>query len=254
MRQIHPVAFHEKFVARGMYSHYRDGKLAGLVEYWSIHELPDHSYLVRVDWDGRNDEIHRDSMLFEALYEPGLMGEKLNRLEVHAYGAGDAAYKTLAVNVNVIKASYTFFDDHILVSREFDGQPPIIDEYDWSQNWVVRPAGTRLLMGFAVARYAAQSNTKIKTLFYEPHYKDETAFEGYFCDEIVRFLAEEELVVAGKIYSARKIEWVTPDKALKPEAIVWLDKHNVLLRHKTLWFDGDAILTQYARRPEPQLS
>jgi hypothetical protein len=250
MRHIHPVGMQEKFVASGVYTHYRDGKLVGLVEKWSIHELPDHSYLVRVDWDGRNDEFHRDSMLFEALYEPGSMGEKLNRLEVHAYGAGAAAYKTLVVNVNVIKASYTFFDDHILVSRELDGKSPIIEEYDWSESLVVRPAGSRLLMGFAIARYAAQPNTKIETFFFEPHYKDETAFQGYFCDEIVRFVAEEEFVVAGKTVTAKKVEWLTPDEDLKPEAIVWLDKCNVLLRHKTLWFDGDAVLTQYAHRPE----
>src|SRR5687767_14762568 len=110
MRHIHPIGFHEKFVASGRYNHYRYGTLAGLVETWSIHELPDHSSLVRVDWDGRNDETFRDSMLLEALYEPGLTGEKLNRLEVHAYGAGAAAYKTQAVNVSVIKTSYTFFD------------------------------------------------------------------------------------------------------------------------------------------------
>jgi hypothetical protein len=45
-----------------------------------------------------------------------------------------------------------------------------------------------------------------------------------------------------------------PDVELKPESIVWLDKYNVLMRHIGLLVEGDVKLTQYARRPDPQLS
>jgi hypothetical protein len=242
MRQIHPVGFQEKFVASGMYAHYRDDKPSGLVEHWTIHELPDQSQLVRVDWDGRDDEIHRDTMLLETLYSADPPGEKLERLEVHAFGA--TAYEVKVVNIKTIKASYIFFEDHVQVIRVLDNQPPLVGDLEWSPEWVVHPPGTRLLMGFAIARYALQPGTKVKTFFYEPHYKDNTAFAGDFCEEIVRFVDEEALIIAGKIYPARKYEWLTPD------SLVWLDEHNVLLRHKSLWVDGDVILTQYARRPE----
>jgi hypothetical protein len=247
MRQIHPVGFQEKFVASGTYTHYRDDKPSGLVERWTIHELPDQSQLVRVDWDGRADEIHHDTMLLETLYSAGTPGKKLERLEIHAFGA--AAQQVKVVNLKTVKASYIFFEDHVQVIRVLDNQPPLIHESEWSPEWVVRPAGTRLLMGFAIARYAVQPGTKIETFFYEPSYQDNTAFEGHFCYEIVRFVAEEDLEIAGKSYPAQKYEWLTPE-TLKPESNVWLDEHNVLLRHESLWVDGDVILTQYARRPE----
>ncbi|MEO8610318.1 MAG: hypothetical protein ABI690_20650 [Chloroflexota bacterium] len=247
MRQIHPSSLQEKFVASGVYTHYRDDEPSGLVEHWTIHELPDQSQLVRVDWDGRDDEVHGDTMLLEALYSAGLPGEKLERIEVRAFGAVSPPYKD--VNVDTVKATYTFFGDHLQMIRILDNQPSLIDELEWSSEWVVRAAGTHLLMGFAIAQYALQPDKKVATFFYEPHYKDNTAFEGYFCEEIVRILGEESVEIAGKIYPARKVEWLTPE-TLKPESLVWLDEHNILLRHKSLWVDGEAILTQYARRPE----
>jgi hypothetical protein len=250
MRQIHPTSLQEKFVASGTYTHYRDDKPSGLVEHWTIHELPDQSQLARVDWDGREDEIHRDTILLEALYGAGSPGETLERLDIHAFGA--SAHEVKVVNIKTVKASYIFFEDHVQVIRVFDNQSPLIDELEWSPEWVVRAAGTRLLMGFAIARYAAQQGTKIETFYCEPSYQDDTAFEGYFCDEIVRFVADEDLKVAGEVYPARKYEWLAPE-TLKPVSLVWLDEHNVLLRHKGLWVDDDVRLTQYARRPELHL-
>src|SRR5205085_6627709 len=124
-----------------------------------------------------------------ALYSPGLPGEKLERLEVHAFGT--SANQVKVVNVKTVKATYTFFEDHVQIVRILDNQSPLIDEMEWSPEWVVRAAGTRLLIGFAIARYALQPDTRVETFFYESHYKDNTAFEGYFCEEIVRFFAEE---------------------------------------------------------------
>ena len=78
--------------------------------------------------------------------------------------------------------------------------------------------------------------------------------QNYFCDQTVRFVDEEELLLTGKAFSARKYEWLPSDKDLKPEAIVWLDEHNILLRQQSLSVGGDVMLTQYARRPEVRLS
>jgi hypothetical protein len=245
MRQIHPVGFHEKFVASGTYSHYLDGELSGLVELWSIHELPDQEQIARIDWDGRNAVIHQDSMLLEALFAPGEPGEKMERLLVHAYGRPTDPIK-------IARVTYTFFDDYVQTSREFDNQVSLIDEQEWSSENVVQPAGTRLLMGFALARYALKAGTKVKAFSYNPVLKDNSAFEGVFCERIVQFIGDATLTIADKTYPARGYEGLTPDETLKREAMVWLDKHNVLLRHKSFWVDGDVILTQYARRPEPQ--
>lgn len=247
MRHIHPIGLQEKFVASGIYTYYRNAELTGLLEIWNIYQLPDNAYLVRIDWDGRKDSAFQSSMLLEAWYAPDELGENLGHLEIYAYGAPFDPIK-------VVKASYTFFDDFVQISRKLDDRPPVIDEQVWSPDWVFLPTGTRLLTGFATARYALRADTAVKTFYSQHHFNDETAFENYFCDQIVRFVAEEELLLTGKAFSARKYEWLPSDKELKLGDFVWLDEHNILLRQQSLSLDGEVMLTQYARRPEVRLS
>jgi hypothetical protein len=247
MRHIHPVGLQEKFVASGVYTYYRKAEPTGLIEIWNIYQLPDNAYLVRIDWDGRKDTAFQSSILLEAWYAPDKLGENLGRLEIYAYGAPFDPIK-------VVKSSYTFFDDFVQMSRKLDDLAPTIDEEVWSPDWVFLPTGTQLLTGFATARYALRADTVVKTFRNQHHFKDDTAFEGYFSQDIVRYIAEEQLIIANKTYSAYRYEWLSPDVELKPEEIVWFDERNVLLQHEIPWLDNKVILTQYARRPEPLLS
>lgn len=247
MRYIHPVGLPEKFVASGVYTYYRNAEPTGLIEIWNIYQLPDNAYLVRIDWDGRKDAAFQSSILLEAWYAPDELGENLGRLEMYAYGASFDPVK-------VVRSSYTFFDDFVQISRKLDDRPAIIDEQAWSPDWVFLPAGTQLLTGFATARYALRADTVVKTFYNQHHFKDDTAFEAYFSQAQVRFIAQEQLTVAHKTYAAHRYEWLSPNMELAPEEIVWLDENNVLIQHETPRLGSNVILTQYARRPEPRLS
>jgi hypothetical protein len=53
MRQLHPVSFHERFVASGTYVWSQDGAPTGDVEHWTIHEPGAGAWTIRADYDGR---------------------------------------------------------------------------------------------------------------------------------------------------------------------------------------------------------
>lgn len=66
MRQLHPVSFHERFVASGSYIYAQDGVDTGDAEYWTLHEPGDGGLTLRADYDGRSGS--GVNWLFEGFY------------------------------------------------------------------------------------------------------------------------------------------------------------------------------------------
>src|SRR5689334_18082487 len=53
MRMIHDPSPDETLVAQGRYNYLRQGAPTGLIEYWSLSQLPDGREIVRADVDAR---------------------------------------------------------------------------------------------------------------------------------------------------------------------------------------------------------
>ncbi|MCI0353047.1 MAG: hypothetical protein L0Z53_26810, partial [Acidobacteriales bacterium] len=113
MRQIHPVGFHEKFVASGEYTYYgENGVERAISDNWSIHELPDGSQKVRVDWETR-EGFWVD--LIDALLKPEQSGKQIERFEISAYATDWRSAH--------IRANFIFFEDHVAVGRTYNDEP-----------------------------------------------------------------------------------------------------------------------------------
>ena len=82
MRQLHPVSFHERYVASGTYVFYQDDAPTGDVEHWTLHEPGEGALTVRADYDGRaGTGVH---WLFEGLCNRSL--RRFERFDLSLYG------------------------------------------------------------------------------------------------------------------------------------------------------------------------
>ncbi|MCB9454595.1 MAG: hypothetical protein H6671_01255 [Anaerolineaceae bacterium] len=98
MRVLHAVKPHEQFVASGIYQHQEDGKAVGTTEQWSVHELPDGAYLIRVDYDAR--EERGLTVLVEALTLPGRVHE-FERFDTHQISPGGRYFHKSRMTVTI---------------------------------------------------------------------------------------------------------------------------------------------------------
>jgi len=241
MRQLHPISPHEKFVASGVYSHFRGEKQVGIIESWSINEQPGNGQIIRVDYDGR--ERDGRSILIEAW----LNGQKrTERFDLHAYGSKDDAIKQARVR-------YIWMDDKVQITRVINEEIQPIEEINADSSAIIYP-GTALFKGFWVGQSAAKhQETRIITYdpfyVYQPH-QPVDAFRGAYHDyDAVRFLEIRSITITGKLFEARGYECTTP--ILNEWPVAWLDENDILLR-----LDNPGgmtiLLTQYARRVEPK--
>lgn len=240
MRQLHPVSIHEKFVASGVYSHFRGEKQVGIVESWSINEQPGNGQIIRVDYDGRESDGR--SILIEAWLNSQ---KRTERFDIHAYGSKHDIIKRA-------RARYIIMNDMVQITRVINGNIQPVEELSADSSTIIYP-GTALFKGFLIGQLVVeQRNVRVITYnpfnAYQPQQLTD-AFRGYEHDyDGVRFIERRNIAITGKLFEARGYE--SPAPVLDEWPVGWLDKKDVLLRLDNT--KGLTILlTQYARRPEP---
>ncbi|MFO7322285.1 MAG: hypothetical protein DIU68_011175 [Chloroflexota bacterium] len=113
MRQLHPVSFHERFVASGTYTYYNGDTPAGDVERWTLHEPGAGSLTIRADYDGRTDSSI--DWLFEGLAVETGGHWRIERFDLLALGH---TVKT--------EAKFVFSPEGAEISPRVDGEPQAV--------------------------------------------------------------------------------------------------------------------------------
>jgi hypothetical protein len=239
MRQLHPVSTHEKFVASGVYTHFRGERQVGIVESWSINDQPGNGQIVRVDYDGREHDGR--SILIEAWLNSQ---KRTERFDIQAYGSERDSIKHA-------KARYLLMDGKVQITRAINGMIQPLEEMSADSSTIIYP-GTALFEGFMVAQSAAHEQD-IPVISYNPLYAYQAhqsvdVFRGYYQKyAAVRFLEKRIITITGKLFEARGYE--SPAAMRDQCTVAWLDEKGILLR-----LDNPGgltiLLTQYARRPE----
>jgi hypothetical protein len=249
MRQIHPVSFHETFVASGVYNDFYEGVPAGRVEKWTIHELPDGAQLIRVDLDWSEW-----SLLVEGWRSAPENGKRIEHLEIHFLG-------TKRGGVKHGKASYLIDGDSVHLSCNVDGEPQQDKEILLPSNCIVSAAPT-LFFGLTMVEIAQANGNCVPVCLCDVSYL------GYpkitFGADVHDFSAVKResrtFVVADKVLNAHCYQWHQPCNPVRegieinPEdrPIFWIDEYGILLEtDPKTGTDETTRLTQYARRPEP---
>lgn len=240
MRQLHPVSPHEKFVASGVYTFFRDHRPSGLIEYWNIYELPDGSWVIRVDRDGR--EYDGRSVLVEA-WRSWL--RRIERFDIHRYGDTEDQVKSL-------RGHYTFFDDHVEVGCHINQDHHNQVELALPMNYLVRPFG-EIFTGFILAQLADEEGQPRSVFSNTLNYDDIHAPVGVIAQMSAGLRGKEQMDIAGRAVRARLVErHFAEAQVTQGHPIAWIDEHDVLLKYQTLDYPS-LILTQYARRPDLRL-
>jgi hypothetical protein len=234
MRQIHPVAFHEKFVASGIYQYgYIDNSpnLLRIMEHWSIHQLPDQSRLIRSDWDARDE--FGESRLVEVLRSAKTLGERVERCDFFRYFRFANHTNGYA---QVTKSAYTFFDDHVQIARQNDDAPRQYAEMQLPNYVAVNMtinADQRFVL--ELARYG---NGQMAV--FRPNWTAD-ASSGQIVNCAVSVLDSETLTIAAKPIFAHHYRLICADETPMD---YWFNEYDTLIRYeKGAMY---AVLTQYA--------
>lgn len=236
MQVITPIHNDERFVARGTYTHYQQGQPTGFYQHWTIHQMGQDRQRVRVHMDGQAAD-GRDILIEFVRYtqdDNGFVEECL----IEATG-------TRQDIVQKVAAQYHFAADHARIVRKIDGDPLPAEQLHLPQGYVVRLASV-LLTGYAVAEMAIRNGKDVPVVAYLPQFKDDRAFSLHLYNQSALFLKNEAITIGGRLYQTRLYKrWVSDN----PETVfnVWLDDHDIPLKHA----DGDSyrrfILTDYVR-------
>lgn len=229
MRQIHPTSLQEKFVARGIYTLIDPHHDETTYEQWTINELPDQSKLIRVD----RGEWGKDTLLVEVLQSAPEIDNRLERCEIHAYRKD-----------RVVKTVYSFYEDHVQSGRTINGG-------EYQQYEIPLPANAVIAVpGLINRRYILNllAGGQNMAVFHLPLFEDDVDNMRY-CS-LIKQNAVHMLNMMNKIYDAYPyVATCSSEKFQHPsDTEFYFDEHNVLLKQSS--FAGEAILTQYVRRPE----
>jgi hypothetical protein len=242
MRYLHAVGAHEKFVASGVYVHLQDGEATGTREHWSIHELPDSAQLIRVDDDWR--DVDGSSVLIEAWRSPASEGGRIERFDISAFGArGDA--------IKRVRATFNFAGDRLEVGHSIDDAPRRQLEMQLPPGYIVAPEGL-VFGGFEAAELARYPGEEQPVVSYLPTFLTaEAAFRPVVHRQRVDIGAADDTVeIGGRSHAAQRLHQSSP---LAPEVLtIWTDRHNILLKYHVDDQRHSALLTRYARRPDPK--
>lgn len=141
MRYLHPVGAHEVFVGSGTYVTRQGGVVTGAPEHWTIHELPDGAWFIRVDRDGR--EVDGRSELIEAWRSPIDEGGQIERFDVVASNkVGDVPRRA--------QVTYSRMGEQVSVGRSLDSDERVFDEVDIPLGVGVQP-GAYVFIGALLA-------------------------------------------------------------------------------------------------------
>jgi len=237
MRQIHPVGFHEKFVASGTYTEYFEAEPTDNFEHWTVHELPDGGQLIRVDRD-------QGRLLIEGWRNP--LNARIERIDIYVWEKHGVRGK----------ASYIYENGSLQVAYSTSDRPRQEKEIPLPPDCIIFAGASHLFRGMMIADVARSNGECVPVCLcrYPIIYSDPVVNEFSAVTRETGFLA-----VAGKTISARRIQWDQPCDSV-PEDIennsetqpsFWLDEYSVLLRDVIPGMEGNQIyLTQYAHRPE----
>jgi hypothetical protein len=243
MRYLHPVGPHEAFVASGSYHYYADDEATGLVEHWTIHELPDGAWFIRVDKDGR--DFDGRSEWIEAWRGPVAEGGRIERFDV--------VYSGVMADVpRRVRATYTMDDTTLVQGRSFDDQARLQDEIALPQPYAVQP-GSYLFFGMLLPTMVENAPYPV-VMRYGVHEDMEQSFLAVVTYPTVTFEGEETLIISGRERAARRYIAAASNPEAKPGPRVdwhtyWIDENNIFLRHTGPGFRVE--LERYAHRPEP---
>lgn len=188
MRVLHPVTQREKLVASGTYRYSRGGDVLKGEEHFTIHELQDSSWFVRIDYDWR--ALDGTSQLIEALLDPLSSGGRFQRIVAQLYSPS-----------GMTKETFDFHPDHVLLGiSEADGarrdiQLPMKPGY---QTVLLKST----LLGIAASRWPANNGSPIETFGgYRTDLDRSLVFVGSLTS-----IGTEDIALNGEVVSTRVVE------------------------------------------------
>lgn len=235
MRYLHPVQMHEQFVASGEYAVLARGTATQITELWSIHQLPDGAWFVRVDSDWLTEQ--GTLILAEALLTPGDGGGMtLDRIDRRRYQYRSGQPMTEQ------RENYTFLDAYAQVGYSTPGGEREYAEQPFDRAYLPALAWphAHILTGFSVRALLAQGAPTPALVGFD-------ALSGSFRTATLaaQVVAHEPIMVGMRAVDAARCA-LTQDGV--PLATVWLDAHGLLLRRE----DSAQVvsLMQYLHRLE----
>ena len=227
MRQLHPVSFHEHFVASGTYVFYQDDVPTGDVEHWTLHEPGQGAWTVRADHDGRDGT--GESWLFEGLYN--CERRHFERFDLSLYGTQHT------------DAKFIFEPGEVQVSLRVDGVAK--DRLD-----LPLPDAYTVRLPALVADGLALADDKPTPAFVPAlDFSAGLVTGGTLETPIIEQQGVERVEVAGQMLDAR-VYRVRGEPS--GEFTAWLDAHDIQLCHQSAT-GLTAVLSQYVHRPETTL-
>lgn len=237
MRALHQVRPHEKFIASGMYQYFEDDRPAGVVEYWSIYQLPDNSEIVRVDRDGRAGK-----------FNTSLLIEVLRNADGHIERCDIRLYYPNTKMMSEARATYNFTDEQVEIGRVFHGER--FDEVvNLPAQTVIYPLA-HIFIGNVIAQLMKLEGHK--GFVFTPNITDlnnPNLLGGIVDERAVRFVRTESISINSKEYGTRHYQFI--GGSYRQDASFWVDEYNVLIRYSyrdandRVW---TTLLTQYARK------
>ena len=232
MRQLHPVAAHEKFLASGVYTFARDGEKMSKTERWTMHQLGDGGSLTRVDLDARADE--GKSMLLHALHTPDGCIQRFDiRFHSERFEGG----------VKSLSATYQFESGRSQVGFQLNGAERDYIEIDLPQGAII-DLPLLCLRGRSLLQFARRRGQPMPV--FVPMFEHASLFPGVVThvDSPVESLGEELITLANRAYLAARIRYL--DRA----ASYWIDEHGIIIKRINAFKQREFVVTlrDYARR------
>jgi hypothetical protein len=214
MRYLHPVGPHEVFVGSGTHVTRRDGEPFGPVEHWTIHELPDGAWLMRVDGDGR--EVDGRSELIEAWRSPDDEGGRIERFDVVASNRPDDVPRR-------VRATYETVGAQLSVGRSLGADERLADVLDLPAGTMMQPGAYAFVGGLLTG--GAMSVAWRHGL------------GGLYAAELATVAVQagesSELEVSGRVRAVREYRGggvMGPSHPLLGEVRYWVDTYGMLVR------------------------
>lgn len=233
MRYLHNLTPHEKLIAQGTYTHFHGEEPSGIVEHWSIHQQPDKSLFMRVDWDGR--AAHRESVLIEAWINSD--NQKIERFDIRAFG-------TPSNKINLLRANYQLNGKLNMDSRRtLNNLPRQYQEMALNKETWLQPYGT-LFEGLTIKHVQNQQTDELPIMVCNAHLNDETAFE-LVSDQIHIEAGEIENLTIGK--QNHECQRFVITTQTQPIRTVCLDIHGIVITFEHSQQATSQRLTTYTR-------
>jgi len=230
MRFLHPIAAHEKFVARGTYrlfSQDREGASELYAhEHWTIHEVGQGGQFIRIDHAPLLGGVNE---LVEIFRSP--KGE-IERFDVRRWLTQRGAPKREA-SISVMREG-----QRALLMRRIDHGEHESLELELDDDTILLPRSILLLADFTL-----HGMRRAKAFFLSAGVH---LFSPLVEALAAQYEADETLLIGKRDYEARRY-WVRND-ATSDEFYVWLDDHNIPLQAVRLPQVPIAELFNYAHR------